>query len=133
MMRELDLILISLTSQIFLNIQTPDTDCIVFMVIRVAIASFHLKSLPNRSIVSDRFINDNLHFCRCWSPKSKMSLIILYTATQFPLVAPMMVKTSTVNGLIKGKRILIFIERTGNSRIFRIINSVIPFQNPDLC
>ncbi|CEW70952.1 Uncharacterised protein [Streptococcus pneumoniae] len=62
-----------------------------------------------------------------------MSLIVLYTATQFSLVTPMMIKTSTVNGLIKGKRILIFIERTGNSRIFRVINPIIAFQNPDLC
>ena len=131
--RELDLILISFTSQIFLNIQTPDTDCIVLMIIGVAIASLHLKGLPNRSIISSWFINDNLHFCRCRSPESKMSLIVLYTATQFTLVAPMVIKTSTIDSLVKGKRILIFIERTGNSRIFRIINSIITFQNPDLC
>ena len=132
-MGELNLILISLTSQIFLNIQTPDTNSIVFMVIRVAIASLHLKSLPNRCIISNWFINNNLHFCRCWSPKRKMCLIVLYTAPQFSLVAPMVIKTSTIDSLVKGKRILIFIERTGNSRIFRIINSVITFQNPDLC
>ena len=131
-MRELDLILISLTSQIFFNIQTPDTNSIVLMVIRVAISSLHIKSLPNRCIISSCFINNNLYCCRCWSPKGKMSLIVLYTATQFTLVAPVVVETSAIDSLVKGKRILIFIERTGNSRIFRIINSIIPFQNPDL-